>query len=86
MSVRIIDAWVQSGWTNCDHMLDHDSVRRVVGRVYRSAREAIRAAEAAGDKRAEVAVHYADLADDGFEWVEGSELDLPGRPHLKRQA
>lgn len=86
MSVTIIDAWMQDGWTNCDHLLDQDSVKRCIGKTYQSAKAALKAAEEAGDQRSEVAIHYRDDADGGSEWIEGSEPDLPGRKHMLKPA
>lgn len=85
--ITVLAARNQRGWSPCDYMIkeedDHALAAAIVGRSFRSIRDALRAAQTKAHSEA-YAILTVRMAN-GSIWEVGAEPDLPGRPALRRR-
>lgn len=83
MTITIEHAWTQRGWSANDYMIDDSRMAEIIGRSYRTAEHAMRAARARADELGYAAIRYR--TSDGEVWERGDEPSIPGRPALCRR-
>ena len=78
--VVILDAWNQRGWSHCDHLINDEPLKQLVGQAYRCVSAMRRACERRESPWTQaITVIYRD--DKGRRWQldTSGDFEIPGR-------